>query len=92
MKMDLETLAKIVEEQVPTARATCVPEANQIVVTFTNRPDVEISLLTPWQQNSLISGSMSDDDLKELLQSVRTIATFSTEKKRPRRASSGLEI
>lgn len=92
MKMDFEKLTRIVEERVPTARATYVPEAKQIVVTFTNRPGVEISLLTPWHQNNLNRGDMSYDDLEELLHSVRTLAAFSIEKKRPRRASSDLEL
>lgn len=73
MKMDLETLAKIVEERVPTARATCVPEVNQIVVTFTNRPDVEVSLLAPYLQSQLRMGRIGTDDLSELLFTLRRI-------------------
>ncbi len=75
MKMDLETLAKIVEEQVPTARATCVPEANQIVVTFTNRPDVEVALLTPWYQNRAKNHTLDVSDVLELVMSIRPFAS-----------------
>ena len=75
MKLDLETLAKIVEERVPTARATCVPEANQIVVTFTNRPDVEVALLTPWMQRGLVNGTLVYQDITELIQSLQSIQT-----------------
>lgn len=53
MKMDLETLVQIVEEQIPTARVTCVTGANQIVATFSNRPDVEVAFLTPYFQAQL---------------------------------------
>ena len=41
---------------------------------------------------NLNRGDMSYDDLEELLHSVRTFAAFSIEKKRPRRASSDLEL
>ena len=73
MKMDLETLAKIVEEKVPTARAACIPQANQIVVTFTNRPDVEVALLTPWLQRKLKGNSLDSDELFSLLSEVKRI-------------------
>lgn len=74
MKMDLETLASIVEERIPTAKTTCMPRYNQIVVTFTNRPDVEIALITPWLQKSIQGGKLDSDDLLYLIQSVRCLA------------------
>ena len=73
MKMDLETLAKVVEEKVPTARAACIPQANQIVVTFTNRPDVEVALLTPWLHRTLKGKSLDSDELLSLLLEVKRI-------------------
>lgn len=75
MKMDLETLAKIVEEQVPTARATCVPEVNQIIVAFMNRPDVEVALLTPYYQSSIKAGSLDVADIDDLVESVRMLVS-----------------
>ncbi len=74
MKMDLESLAKIVEERVPTARATCVHEANQIVVTFTNRPDVEVALLTPWFQMKLKSRSLTLDEVDDVLITLKKLS------------------
>ena len=74
MKMDLETLAKIVEERVPMARATCVPEVTQIVVMFTNRPDVEVALLTPFQQKELKLGDFSSEELFEMVSTLSQIA------------------
>lgn len=76
MKMDLETLARIVEEQVSTARATCVPKANQIVVAFTNRPDVELALLTPWLQKMVSCGEIEPDELQHLISELVEIGGF----------------
>lgn len=70
MKMDLETLARIVEERVPTAKAICFPEANQIVVTFTQRPDIEVALLTPWFQKQIKKGDLELPELREIIESV----------------------
>lgn len=74
MKMDLETLARIVEERVPIARTTCVPEAFQIVVALTNRPDVEVALLSPYYQTVVRTGSMDDADVDELVDSVKMLS------------------
>lgn len=74
MKIDLETLAKIVEERIPTAKTTCVPKVNQIVVVFTNRPDVEVALLTPWLQRKVLEGSVTNDELFNLLWDLNSIA------------------
>ena len=74
MKMDLETLCRRVEATVPTARATAIPEANQIVVTFTNRPDVEVALLTPYYQAKLSKGIIESDDLIALLLELKRIS------------------
>ena len=74
MKMDLETLAQIVEEQIPTARVTCVTGANQIVATFSNRPDVEVALLSLYFQAQLARNSISDEDLSLLLKEIKIVA------------------
>lgn len=74
MKMDLETLAKIVEERVPTARPTCIPEANQIVITFTNRPNIEMALLTPYFQSLLVRGHLGTEDVFDIVNSIVPIA------------------
>ena len=75
MKMDLEALARIVEERVSTVRATCVPEANQIVNTFTNRIDLEVALLTPYYQHKVASGNLSFIDLEDLLNNLEPLMT-----------------
>ena len=74
MKIDLETLCRNVEAAEPTARAKAVPEQNQVIVTFANRPDVEIALLTPWYQMQIKKGWMENEDLAEILLSVRRVA------------------
>ena len=74
MKMDLETLCRRVEAAVPTARATAIPEATQIVVTFTNRPDVEVALLTPYLQAQIKKQQMHDEDMFALITSLVSIA------------------
>lgn len=74
MKIDLETLARIVEERVPSAAATCVPGANQIVVTFENRPDVEVALLTPYQQKVLKLGDFPSEELFEIISTLSLIS------------------
>lgn len=76
MKIDLNALRDKVEAAVPTARATTVPEINQVIVSFTNRPNVELSLLTPSQQVLLKSNEISAEDLAELLLSIKRIANY----------------
>lgn len=78
MKMDLETLARIVEERVPTARATCVPEANQIVVKFINRPEVEVALLTPWLQTQMRKNDVDSEELFKTISDVKRISETQT--------------
>lgn len=74
--MDLETLAKIVEEQVPTTKTNIFPEANQIVVTFTNRPGVEVALLTPWLQKKVLEKNVTHEELFSLIEELNSIASF----------------
>lgn len=74
MKIDINSLCERVEAAVPTAKAIAVPEIHQVIVTFTNRPEVEIALLTPYQQNTVRQGYIDDDDLPELLFSLRKIS------------------
>ena len=76
MKIDLNTLCEKVEAAVTTARALPITDATQIIVTFANRPDVEIALLTPYQQNAVRTNSLDAESVSLLLQSVRTIAEY----------------
>lgn len=80
MKMDLHTLCQKVEDAVPTSRAVAMPEINQVIVTFLNRPDVEIALLTPYQQNAIRTNSLDAESISCLCQSVRTIAEYNIQK------------
>lgn len=74
MKMDLQTLCEKVQRAVPTARATAIPEMNQVIVTFTNRPDVEVALLTPNLQMQLRKGGLDEESFSALLFSVRRVS------------------
>ena len=74
MKIDLETLCRKVEAAEPNAKAKAVPEQNQIIVTFANRPEVEIALLTPWYQRQVKKGWMKNQDILELLFDIRRLA------------------
>ena len=74
MKTDLNNLCEMVEAAVSTAKATAVPEDNQVIVTFANRSEVEIALLTPYHKNAVRQGYIDDDDLSELLFSLRRIS------------------
>ena len=66
MGITLEELSRRIEEDVPTAKALPISHANQIIISFSNRPDVEVSLLTPWYQMRLSNGILSDADIGEL--------------------------
>lgn len=48
MKIDLDFLCNRIEATVPTAKATALPDVNQVIVSFSSRPDIEIALLTPY--------------------------------------------
>ena len=66
MGITLEELSRRIEEDVPTAKALPISHANQIIISFSDRPDVEVSLLTPWYQMRLSNGILSDADIGEL--------------------------
>ena len=74
MPMTLATLASKIESAVPEARCQVISAQGQIVVRFTNRPDVELSLLTPMQQRQLRDGYLDPDDYSELIFTLRKIA------------------
>lgn len=76
MKIDFQSLCDRVEAAEPSAHALIIPEQNQIIVRFDHRPDVEIVLLTPYLQSVVLQGIICDDDLSELLFSIRRIAHF----------------
>ena len=73
--MTLEKLADIVERKIPTARCEVVQAAMQIIVTFTNRPEVSIALLTLAYQKALRDNKLDLYDLNILLESLRKVAT-----------------
>ena len=72
--MTLAALASNIEKAVPEARCQVLPAQNQIIVRFTNRPDVELTLLTSWEQRQLRDGFIDTDLYSELLFSLRRIA------------------
>lgn len=74
MPMTLAALASKVEQAVPEARCQVLSAQGQIVVQFMNRPDVELSLLTPMQQRQLQDGYLDSDDYSELIFTLRKIA------------------
>ena len=74
MRIDLETLCRKVEQAEPTAHCRPLPGNDQAVVTFDNRPDVEIALLIPYAQQQIRKGYLDDDVYTDLLFSVRRIA------------------
>lgn len=81
MKMDLDTLCGKVEATALTAHAFPIVETNQIIVTFTNRPDIEIALLTPYAQQQLAAGRLDYELLADMLKSIRSVANITwTEK------------
>ena len=72
--MTLEKLANIVERKIPTARCEVVQAAMQIIVTFTNRPEVSIALLTPVYQKAIRDDKLELFDLNILLESLHKVA------------------
>lgn len=74
MKMDIESLCRKVEATVSTARTFPIAETNQIIITFTNRPDIEIALLTPYAQQQLAAGRLDYELLADMLKSIRSVA------------------
>ncbi len=74
MQIDLETLCRKVEQAEPTAHCHPLPGNDQVIVTFDNRPDVEIALLIPYVQQQIRKGYLDDKLYTDLLFSVRRIA------------------
>lgn len=72
--MTLTALASNIEKAVPEARCQVLSAQGQIIVRFTNRPDVELTLLTSWEQRQLRDGFIDADLYSELLFSLRRIA------------------
>ena len=72
--MTLTALASNIEKAVPEARCQELLAQGQIIVRFTNRPDVELTLLTSWEQRQLRDGFIDADLYSELLFSLRRIA------------------
>lgn len=74
MKIDLDMLSEKVKQAVPTATTRICPQQNQIIVGFINRPDVEIALLTPYDQIQMKKNQMASEHIAELLMSIMRIA------------------
>lgn len=74
MAITMSQLCAMLEVAAPTARATPATNQAQVIVTFTNRPDVEIALLTPWQQRELRTGTLDADTITELIFTIRKLA------------------
>jgi hypothetical protein len=72
--MTLTALASNIEKAVPGSRCQVLEAQGQIIVRFTNRPDVELTLLTSWEQRQLRDGFIDADLYSELLFSLRRIA------------------
>ena len=72
--MTLEKLADVVERKIHTAQCEVIQAAMQIIVTFTNRPEVSIALLTPAYQKALCDDKLDLYDLNILLESLRKVA------------------
>ena len=73
MPMTLAALSGNIEKAVPEACCQVLSAQGQIVVRFTNRPDVELSLLTPMQQRQLRDGYFDSDDYSEMIFTLRKI-------------------
>lgn len=74
MNIDLETLCRKVEQAEPHATCRPLPGGTQAVVTFDNRPDVEVALLVPYAQTQIRRGYLDDDLYTDLLFSIRRLA------------------
>jgi hypothetical protein len=72
-------LCRKAEQAEPHATCRPLPGGDQAVVTFDNRPDVEIALLIPYAQKQIQSGYLDDDLYTDLLFSIRRIAAFGVE-------------
>lgn len=72
--MTLSEVCEKLEKEVPSARTKNVVDMNQIIVSFINRPDVEIALLTPYYQCKAKKSALDSDDVEELIMSVRRIS------------------
>ena len=75
MKIDLKTLCAKVEQAEPRARCHPMPTGDQALVTFTNRPDVEVWLLIPYAQQQIRKGQLDDDIYMDTLFTIRRIAS-----------------
>ena len=74
----LDKIAVLVEHSESTAHCAVNATIPQITVTFDERPDVSLSLLTPTIQNRIKIGRLDEDDISELLHFVKKTAHFGT--------------
>ena len=75
MRIDLHALCRKVEEIEPCARCHPLPSGDQAIVTFTNRPDVEVALLIPYAQQQIRKGHLDDDIYTDTLFTIKRIAS-----------------
>lgn len=73
----LEKLASKVEAVEPTAHCFIDKWNCQIITSFDNRPNVEISLLTPYAQGQVKKGYLDADLYSDMLFSIKKIANWS---------------
>ena len=73
IRMTIEELAKKVEQSVPEAHCQLLAAQNQVVVRFSTRSDIEVSLLTPMLQKQLRAGYIDQDSLSTTLFELRRI-------------------
>lgn len=74
MYMSLDKLKGLVERAEAAAICHIDKPHNQIYVRFSSREDIEIALLVPLQQREIAKGYLEDEEVSELLFSVRRIA------------------
>ncbi len=74
MGYTIDDICGHIEKEVPGTCCFSSPDQTQIAVTFNNRTDTVIHLLTPFYQNRLSSGKITEEDILQLVSDVRSIA------------------
>lgn len=70
--MNTEQIAKMIEQAEPRAKCAVLPD--QVIVRYTNRPEVEIAALTPYYQTRLRQGKLKIEDITPLFFEIIKIA------------------
>ena len=74
MGYTIDDICGHIDKEVPGTRCFSSPDQTQIAVTFINYTDTVIHLLTPFYQNRLSSGKITEEDILQLVSDVRSIA------------------